>query len=128
MIKFISQLSNENIIRFANRLTGRTDRPKIEKELNRIALYYTDYNGGHYEPITSVKFDDCSYILDNRKSNIKESMLWVSFVYINLPNNLKNAYAKLWNTDSEKDLEQCEFIVAKKEDYILPIDEEALVK
>ena len=128
MIKFISQLSNENIIRFANRLTGRTDRPKIEKELHRIALYYTDYNGGHYEPITSVKFDDCSYILDNRKSNIKESMLWASFVYTNLPNNLKNTYAKLWNTDSEKDLEQCEFIVAKKEDYILPIDEEALVK
>ena len=45
MIKFISQLSNEDIIRFANRLTGRTDRPKIEKELHRIALYYTDYSG-----------------------------------------------------------------------------------
>ena len=73
MIKFISQLSNEIINNFANRLTGRTDKPKIEKELKHIAVYYTDYNGGHYEPITSVKFDDFSYILDNQKSNIKES-------------------------------------------------------
>ncbi|MBO5395243.1 MAG: hypothetical protein J6A28_05050 [Clostridia bacterium] len=119
MIKFISQLSEETIISFANRLTGRTDKPKVEKELKHIAVYYTDYNGGHYDSITSVKFDDCSYTLDNRKSNVKESMLWVDYVYINLPKSLKNDYAKLWNTCSEKDLNQCKFIVAKKEDYIL---------
>ena len=128
MIKFISQLSNENIINFANRLTGRTDKPKIEKELKYIAVYYTDYNGGHYEPITSVKFDDFSYILDNQKSNIKESMLWVYYVHVNLPKNVKNNYAELWNVYSEKDLKQCEFIVAKKENYILPTDEDVLSK
>ena len=127
-MKFISQLSNENIINFANRLTGRTDKPQIKKELKHIAVYYTDYNGGHYEPIISVKFDDCSYILDNQKSNIKESMLWVNYVYINLPKSVKNDYAELWNVCSEKDLNQCEFIVAKKDDYILPTDEDVLSK
>ena len=123
MIKFISNLSEENIIEYANRLTGRTDKPKIEKELKHIAVYYTDYNGGHYDSITSVKFDDCSYTLDNQKSNVKDSMLWVTYVYINLPKNVKNDYSKLWDTSSEKDLNQCEFIVAKKEDYILPTNQ-----
>lgn len=123
MIKFISQLSEENIISFANRLTGRTDKPQIANEPKHIAVYYTDYNGGHYDSTTSVKFDDCSYTLDNQKSNVKESIHWVTYVYINLPQNLKNDYAKLWNVCSEKDLNKCEFIVAKKEDYILPLDE-----
>lgn len=127
MIKFISNLSDENIISFANRLTGRTDKPKIKKELKHIAVYYTDYHGGHYDSVTFVKFDDCSYTLDNQKSNVKESMLWVSYVYDKLPKNIKNNYAKLWNVYSKKELNECKLIVAKKEDYILPINEETIV-
>lgn len=51
-------------------------------------------------------------------------MIWVKFVYDNLPKNIRNDYANTWNIISEKELNQCEFIVARIEDYKLAQNEE----
>ena len=129
MIEYIEKLSNEQIICFANSITGRKNYvPKIKKELNSIALYYIDYNGGHYDSVQRVIFTDFSVKIDHEELDIKACACWVHYVHKNLQEQYKNAYAKKWNNFSKDKLEECDFIIAQKENYILPEDETSLTK
>ncbi len=122
--RFIECISINAITDFANKLTGRKGNPPINKELDYIAVYYRTYQGGHYDYEQSVRFNDFGYKIGNEQADIKEAVIWMKYVYKNLPIQYQKHYAKKCNDYSEKYLNESVFIIAKKEDYLLPENEE----
>ena len=95
-IKFVKSLDKKLLVDFASRLTEcENKKPTIKEELdNCIALYFRDYQGGHYDFEQTIRFDDFSYRINYQPANISSAIVWMNYVSKNLPESLQQDYAE----------------------------------
>lgn len=119
-IEFVKLLDKSLLGNYAKKLTECENKhPKnIVKELDCIAVYFCDYQGGHYDFEQAIRFDDFSYRINYQPVDISNAIQWMDYVSKNLPESLQQDYA-----------EQCrKYLQERKENNILPDDDEFLNK
>ena len=119
-IEFVKLLDKSLLADYAKNLTECENKyPKnIAKELNCIAVYFCDYQGGHYDFEQTIRFDDFGYRINYQPVHIANEIHWMGYVSKNLPKGLRQDY-----------VEQCKkYLQERKENDILPEDDVFLNK
>ena len=98
-IRYINALDQQNFLDYAQKLLHTdTNGWRISDELTSIMVSNRTVHDHYWEELGYVKFKDYEFnINDNVFSTPVQSFLWAKFVYENLPNELKNDYAKEYN-------------------------------
>lgn len=113
-IEFIKLLDKSLLVDYAKTLTECENKhPKVAKELNCIALYFRDYQGGHYDFEQAIRFDDFSYRINYQPAHIANAIGWMKYVCEHLPKEIQPYYVI-----------QCKnYLKERKENNILLDDE-----
>lgn len=119
-IEFVKLLDKSLLADYAKKLTECENKhPKnIAQELDCIAVYFCDYQGGHYDFEQTIRFDDFSYKINHQPAPITNAIQWMDYVSRNLPESSQQDYA-----------EKCKkYLQERQENDILPDDDEFLNK
>ena len=116
--EFIKLLDKSLLVDYAKNLTECENKHpnKISKELDCIAVYFRDYQGGHYDFEQVIRFDNFSYRINHQPAHITNAIAWMRYVHQHLPENSQKTYAA-----------QCkEYLRNRQQHNVLPDDCEFL--
>ena len=101
MNKYIKNIDKQKIIDYAQSSILELkiyDYKMMCDKTSGYELYTTHYGGIE----SHIWLTDFNYITKDGESSPCDTFCWVSFVYENLPEELKNHYAKEWNESFAK--------------------------
>lgn len=94
-IEFVKFLDNSSLVDYAKKLTECENKypKKVAQELDCIAVYFCDYQGGHYDFEQVIRFDNFSYRTNHQPAHISNAIEWMQYMYEHLPKEIQPYYA-----------------------------------